>query len=93
MPAWVQPSWPQVQTISILSAIPSQWALQYFSLFGAGQVQAGLAHFLGVLAISLSLNARECSGHSRIRCRIHRKGCRPELLDIPPARQPEAASR
>jgi hypothetical protein len=51
MPAWVQPSWPQVQTISILSAIPSQWALQYFSLFIAVQVQAGFAHFLGVVAI------------------------------------------
>jgi len=51
MPAWVQPSWPQVQTISILLAIPSQWALQYFSFSGAVQLQAEFAHFLGVLAI------------------------------------------
>jgi len=52
MPACVHPSWPQVQTISILFAIPSQWALQYFSFVGAGQLQAEFAHFLGVLAIS-----------------------------------------
>ena len=52
MPEWVQPSWPQVQTISVLSPIPSQWALQYFSLSGAGQLQAGFAHFLE-LAITL----------------------------------------
>lgn len=51
MPAWVQPSWPQVQIISTLLPIPSQWALQYFSLSGAMQLHAGFAHFLLELAI------------------------------------------
>jgi hypothetical protein len=31
--------------ISVLSAMPSQWALQYFCLSGATQLQAGFAHF------------------------------------------------
>jgi hypothetical protein len=34
--------------ISVLSAIPSQWALQYFCFSGARQLQAGFAHFLGL---------------------------------------------
>jgi hypothetical protein len=51
MPEWVQPSWPQVQTISVLSSIPSQWALQYFSLLGGMQLQAGFAHFLELAII------------------------------------------
>ena len=58
MPAWLQPSWPQVQTISVLLAIPSQWALQYFSFSGAVQLQAEFAHFLGVLAIFPPSNDR-----------------------------------
>ena len=41
-----QPSWPQVHMISVLSPMPSQWALQYLSLLFSGmQLQAGLAHF------------------------------------------------
>jgi hypothetical protein len=43
--AWEQPSWPQVHMISVLSEMPSQWALQYFCLSGAVQLQAGFAHF------------------------------------------------
>jgi len=39
--------------ISVLSAMPSQWALQYFCFSGATQLQAGFAHFL-VLAILTS---------------------------------------
>lgn len=35
--------------ISVLLATPSQWALQYFDLSGAMQVQAAFAHFLGAL--------------------------------------------
>jgi len=31
--------------ISVLSAMPSQWALQYFCFSGAMQLQAGFAHF------------------------------------------------
>jgi len=50
MPALVQGGWPQVQTISTLSATPSQWALQYFSFSGGTQTQAGLAHFLAATA-------------------------------------------
>jgi hypothetical protein len=41
--------WPHLHTISVLSAIPSQWALQYFPLSGGMQLQAALAHFFGVL--------------------------------------------
>ena len=43
----------QVQTISVLSPIPSQWALQYFSFPSGMQLQAAFAHFL-TLAIGLS---------------------------------------
>ena len=31
--------------ISVLLAMPSQWALQYFCLSGAMQLQAEFAHF------------------------------------------------
>jgi len=31
--------------------MPSQWALQYFALSGGMQLQAALAHFLGVLGM------------------------------------------
>jgi hypothetical protein len=74
MPAWVQPSWPQVQTISILLAIPSQWALQYFSFSGAVQLHAELAHFLGVLAIDPPQD-RKGFRCARFRCREQGKGC------------------
>jgi hypothetical protein len=43
--------WPHLQTISVLSAMPSQWALQYFALSGGMQLHAAFAHFLGVLAM------------------------------------------
>jgi hypothetical protein len=46
--------------ISVLSAMPSQWALQYFCFSGAMQLQAGFAHFL-VLAIITS-EAVPCPG-------------------------------
>ena len=55
MPELVQGGWPQVQTISTLSAIPSQWALQYFSFSGAMQAQAGLAHFLAAATAIVNL--------------------------------------
>lgn len=45
--------WPHEQTISVLLAIPSQWALQYFELPSAGQLQAALAHFLELAMILL----------------------------------------
>jgi hypothetical protein len=45
--------WPQVQTISVLSAIPSQWALQYFEPLGAMQLQAAFAHFLELAIVFL----------------------------------------
>ena len=46
MPDCLQPSWPQVHMSSVLSPMPSQWALQYLSLLFSGmQLQAGLAHF------------------------------------------------
>lgn len=64
---WLQSSWPQVQTISVLSAIPSQCAPQYFSLLGARQLQAGFAHFLGVVAIYIPfVRARETNRVCRI---------------------------
>jgi hypothetical protein len=48
-----------LQTISDLSAIPSQWALQYFDLSVEMQLQAAFAHFLGaVVAIPLSSGTR-----------------------------------
>jgi hypothetical protein len=36
-----------LQTTSIDLAIPSQWALQYFSLFSGMQEHAVFAHFFG----------------------------------------------
>jgi hypothetical protein len=42
-----------VQTISVLLAIPSQWALQYFDLSGGTQLQAALAHFLELAMVLL----------------------------------------
>jgi len=42
-----------VHTISVLFAIPSQWGLQYFELAGAIQLQAALAHFLGLAIVLL----------------------------------------
>jgi len=42
-----------VQTISTLLAMPSQWALQYFDFSGGTQLQAALAHFLGLAMILL----------------------------------------
>jgi hypothetical protein len=42
-----QSGWPHKQAISILFAIPSQWALQYLALPGGMHEQAALPHFLG----------------------------------------------
>ena len=47
-----------MQTISVLSAIPSQWALQYFDLSAAGQLQAAFAHFLELAIVLLYRFAR-----------------------------------
>lgn len=71
----MQPVCPQLQTISVLSAIPSQWALQYFDFSSAIQLQAAFAHFLGVaLAIILLYrNARAEPGRvagCAVRCRM-----------------------
>ena len=54
MPDCLQPSWPQVHMSSVLSPMPSQWALQYFSFPPGTQLQAGFAHFFGVLAMLIS---------------------------------------
>jgi hypothetical protein len=48
-----QLGWPQVQTISTLLAMPSQWALQYFDLSGGTQLQAAFAHFLELAMVLL----------------------------------------
>ena len=48
---------PHVQTISVLLAIPSQWALQYFELPSAGQLQAAFAHFLELAIVLLYRSA------------------------------------
>jgi hypothetical protein len=79
MPDCLQPSWPQVHMSSVLSPMPSQWALQYFSFPPGTQLQAGFAHFFGVLAM-LSPPARQTrllrhSGHRRFRCQVDPKGC------------------
>jgi hypothetical protein len=51
-----------VQTISVRSPIPSQWALQNFSLPSGMQLQAAFAHFLGLdMLPSLSRTGREAS--------------------------------
>jgi hypothetical protein len=46
-----QLEWPHLHVISVLSAMPSQWALQYFAFSGGMQLHAAFAHFLGVLAM------------------------------------------
>jgi hypothetical protein len=60
----VQPSWPQVHIISVLLAMPSQWALQYFCFSGGMQLQAALAHFFVFAMSSLQpgrcLKSRHC---------------------------------
>jgi len=90
MPEWVQPSWPQVQTISVLSPIPSQWALQYFSLLGAGQLQAGFAHFLGVVAIYSSSTPGNAPGIAGYDAEFRQRDAgrnKPGLWEVsPPAR-------
>lgn len=72
MPELVQGEWPQVQTISTLSATPSQWALQYFSLLGGMQLQAAFAHFF-VLGIA-SLPASTTVDHSDLGCPLLQEG-------------------
>jgi hypothetical protein len=59
MPDCLQPSWPQVHMSSVLSPMPSQWALQYFSFPPGTQLQAGFAHFFGVLAMFISSGAAD----------------------------------
>jgi hypothetical protein len=61
-----QPSWPQVQTISVLSAIPSQWALQYLDLSAAMQLQAAFAHFLALAMVLLNRPTREIQAASAV---------------------------
>jgi len=39
--------------------MPSQWALQYFSFPPGTQLQAGFAHFFGVLAMFISSGAAD----------------------------------
>ena len=41
----VQRGWPQPHMISVLPAMPSQCALQYFDLSVGMQIQAAFAHF------------------------------------------------
>jgi hypothetical protein len=48
-----QPACPQEQTISVLLAIPSQWALQYFDPSVVVQLQAAFAHFLELAMVLL----------------------------------------
>jgi hypothetical protein len=40
----LQPEWPHRQTIAVLSASPSQYALQNFSPLSAAQLQVAFAH-------------------------------------------------
>lgn len=67
-------SCPQRQEISTLSAMPSQWALQYLAFSGAAQVQAALAHFLGVVVAILfppsDLNSSPRPGTANLRAEI-----------------------
>ena len=53
----VQSGWPHEQTISVLLAIPSQWALQYFDPSEGMQLQAAFAHFLELAMVLLSRSA------------------------------------
>ena len=46
--------------ISVLSAMPSQWALQYFCFSGAMQLQAGFAHFF--VPVIHTSEAVRCAG-------------------------------
>ena len=78
-PACEQPSWPQVHMISVLSAMPSQWALQYFSFSGGTQLQAGFAHFFvpAIVCHVPDSTTRLPSWHpgiERFRCRVTEKG-------------------
>ena len=57
-----QLEWPQLHTISVLLAMPSQWALQYFDFSAAGQLQAAFAHFLELAIILLCRRARDRHG-------------------------------
>jgi hypothetical protein len=68
----VHPGWPQVQTISVLLAIPSQWALQYFEPSDVVQLQAAFAHFLELAIILLYRAPGRFGQHVRltVRCRI-----------------------
>ena len=70
-----QLEWPQVQTISVLLAIPSQWALQYFELPSAGQLQAALAHFLELAMVLLYRPAWEirAAGQLTVGCKMDGK--------------------
>jgi len=63
----VQPGWPQEQTISILLAIPSQWALQYFDPSEGVQLHAAFAHFLELAMVLLYRPVRRNRGHFRLR--------------------------
>ena len=62
----VQPGCPHEQEISILLAIPSQWALQYLEPSEAGQLQAAFAHFLE-FAIGFLLYRSGGTGKCRLR--------------------------
>ena len=63
----VQPGWPQEQTISILLAIPSQWALQYFDPSEGVQLHAAFAHFFELAMVLLYRSARKDRGQFRLR--------------------------
>ena len=43
---------PHAQSTSVLPAMPSQWALQYFDPSVGIQEQAGFSHFLGCAILS-----------------------------------------
>ncbi len=60
--AWpVQLACPHVHIISVLFAMPSQWALQYFDFSSGTQLHAAFAHFL---ELAMVLLCRSTSGGS-----------------------------
>ena len=64
--------------ISVLSAMPSQWALQYFCFSGAMQLQAGFAHFfVPVMFTSEAGHPGACSARGMADCdaEMGTKGC------------------
>jgi hypothetical protein len=58
--------------------MPSQWALQYFCLSGAMQLQAEFAHFFvpAICASFVWIDPGSRPGDRRLRCWFGRKGCR-----------------